>query len=448
MTSYNAAVDILHKTATKLQSSNEQNGNETWEEVYLMDAVGRVAAGEVVSPTATPKFDTSAMDGYAVCSEATALASPERPLLLVVRGTIAAGDEPTELDGSIFRGAAEPCLEIMTGGIFPKVTGATRRFDACVRVEDTAEVSVAGTAGRAIMVTKPVAPDANRRPAGCDVRLGERIVKRGDVLGSSHIMPLASVGISQIRVFKRPRVAVWSTGKELVAGKVSSIPDVNGPFLIAALREAGADPTFLGTLHDNEDAVRGALRDTVEGGLFDMVVTTGGVSVGKFDFVASSLGDLGARTHFHGVAMRPGHPVLFAQVPGGSPRDLPVFGLPGNPGATAACFRFLVVPFLRSWRHQAAETPIMAKCVEDTSTNSHGGKAASPGIPRMTLFLHGTMRQNQDGDLVVEFSKQQSPAKLGPFINANCWVQLGGNSQGPRHEGRVPCYPMSVQAEF
>ncbi|KAK2042705.1 molybdopterin biosynthesis protein [Colletotrichum somersetense] len=447
MTSYNAAVEILRKTAASLQSSNERDGNQIWEEVCLMDAVGRVAAIDVVSPIATPKSDTSAMDGYAVCSDVTGLASPERPLLLRVCGTIAAGDEPTELDGSIFRGAVEPCLEIMTGGIFPKVSGTTRRFDACVRVEDAAAVSAAGAVGRAIVITKPVAPDANRRPAGCDIRLGERIVKRGDVLGSSHIMPLASVGMSKIRVFKKLRVAVWSTGEELLAGKASGVPDVNGPFLVAALREAGAEPTFLGALQDNEDAVRGALRDTIDGGEFEMVLTTGGVSVGKFDFVASSLGDLGAKTHFHGVAMRPGHPVLFVQVPGLS-RDLPVFGLPGNPGSAAACFRFLVVPFLRSWQHQTTETPIMAKCVEDASASSCGGEAASPGIPPMTLFRHGIMRHIKDGDVVVEFSKQQSPAKLGPFINANCWVQLGGQSQGSQREGRVTCYPMPGQAAF
>ncbi|KAK1961363.1 hypothetical protein LY78DRAFT_750273 [Colletotrichum sublineola] len=404
MVSYDAAVEILQKKAVSLQSPNERDGKQIWEEVYLMDAVGRVAATEVVSPTATPQFDTHAMDGYAVCSEATVLASPERPLLLRVCGTIAAGDGPMELDGC--------------------VAGTTKRFDACVRVEDTAAVFGAGTTGRMIMITKPVPSDASRRPAGCDIQLEERIVKG-------------------IRVFKKPRVAVWSTGKALMAGEASNIPDVNGPFLVAALREAGAQPTFLGTLHDNEDAVMGALRDTIDGGLFGLVLTTGGVSVGKFDFVASSLGALGAKTHFHGVAMRPGHPVLFAQVPGLS-HDLPFFGLLGNAGATAACFRFLVVPFLRSWQHQTAETPIMAECVEDTSTDSR--EAASPGIPRMTSSRHGIMQQGKNGDVLVEFSKQQSPAKLGPFINANCWVRLGGQSQGSRREGRVACFYMPVHA--
>ncbi|KZL83585.1 molybdopterin biosynthesis protein [Colletotrichum incanum] len=447
MTSYDAAVDILQKTVEELQALNERDGNETWEEVCLMDAVGRVAAAEVASPTATPQFDTSAMDGYAVCSEAATLASPERPLLLKVCGTIAAGDEPMELNEGVFRDSAEPCLEIMTGGIFPKVTGTSKQFDACVRVEDTAVVSAANTPERAIIITKPVPPNANRRPAGCDIQLGERIIKKGDNVSSSHIMPLASVGVSKIQVLKKPRVAVWSTGKELVSGNASSIPDVNGPFLVAALREAGAEPTFLGTLHDQEDAVRGALQETIDGGLFDMVLTTGGVSVGKYDFVASSLSDLGAKIHFHGVAMRPGHPVLFAQVPAQS-RHLPVFGLPGNPGATAACFKFLVAPFLRSWQHQTAETPIMAKCLEDPSSNGQRKKATSPGIPPTTLFRHGIMRQSQDGDVIVEFNKQQSPAKLGPFINANCWVQLGGHSQGSWPKGHVPCYPMTGHAAF
>ncbi|GKT92199.1 molybdenum cofactor biosynthesis protein [Colletotrichum tofieldiae] len=295
MTSYDTAVDILQRTSAELQALNERYGNETWEEVYLMDAVGRVAAAEVASPTATPQFDTSAMDGYAVCSEATKNASPEKPLLLKVCGTIAAGDEPMELNEGDFQDSAEPCLEIMTGGIFPKVTSTRRQFDACVRVEDTAVVSASNAPERAVMITKPVPPNANHRPAGCDIQLGERIIKKGDCISSSHTMPLASVGVSKIRVFKKPRVAVWSTGKELVLGNASSIPDVNGPLLVAALREAGAEPTFLGTLHDHEDAVREAFQETIDGGLFDMILTTGGVSVGKYDFVASSLSDLGPR---------------------------------------------------------------------------------------------------------------------------------------------------------
>ncbi|WQF87696.1 Putative molybdopterin biosynthesis protein MoeA [Colletotrichum destructivum] len=438
ITSYDTAVDILYQAAAELRPPNEQDGNNTWEDVSLLDAVGRVAAADVLSLAATPEFDTSVMDGYAVRSESTALASPETPLLLGVRGTIAAGDEPTVLGENLFQGdAAESCLEITTGGIFPVVSGSKRQFDACVRVEYTALASAGGgndDAEQFIMITKPVRRDAIRRPAGCGIRAGQRVVGKGDVVGASHVMPLASAGASGVRVLSKPRVAVWSTGEKLVAG---SVPDVNGPFLVAALREAGAEPSFLRTLTDREDAVRKSLRETIDGGRFDVVLTTGGVSVGKFDFLASSLGGLGARTRFHGVAMRPGHPVLFAEVPGPS-QILPVFGLSGNPGAAAACFRFLVVPFLRSWSHQAAETPVMARCLDDLVTNGYGGggrKAASPGIiPPTTSFRHGTLKQLPDGDMAVELSKQQSPAKLGPFIDADCWVRTGGHSRerGPR----------------
>ncbi|KAK1999143.1 hypothetical protein LX36DRAFT_497155 [Colletotrichum falcatum] len=124
-----------------------------------------------------------------------------------------------------------------------------------------------------------------------------------------------------------------------------------------------------------------ALRETIDGILFETFLTTGDVSVGRFDSLASSLGDLGAKRHFHGVAMRPGHPVLFAQVPSQS-RDVPVFGLPGNPGSTATGFRFLVVPFLRSWQHQAAEAPVMAKCVE-----RHINKHPTGGEQHRRVFI-------------------------------------------------------------
>ncbi|OLN92760.1 putative molybdopterin biosynthesis protein [Colletotrichum chlorophyti] len=444
MTSYAAALDVLQDAAYNIREADRTNRSVVHEVVSLEQAVGRIAATDIVSPTATPRFDTSAMDGYAVRSEATKFASPENPLFLHVCGTIAAGDAPAELSKEIFQGSLEPCFELMTGGIFPRVAGAKKQLDACVRVEDTGSVSGPRGQGRRIMVTRPVPPNADRRFAGCDIQLGQRILLKGETIRYSHILPLASVGISEVCVLKKPRVAVWSTGKELASGNVSTIPDVNGPFLMAGLREAGADPTFLGVLRDTQAEVREAIQDTVDGGHFDMILTTGGVSVGKFDFVASTLRKIGGKIHFHGVSIRPGHPVLFAQVPGRS-RDMPFFGLPGNPGATAACFRFLVVPFLRYWNEQPAETPMIAKCDDDISSKGgHCTKAASPGMPPMTRFRHGILQQTPNGEMSVRLSKQQSPAKLGPYIDANCWVQLGGQRKQTWPEGSVACYPMAA----
>ncbi|KAL0934814.1 molybdopterin biosynthesis protein [Colletotrichum truncatum] len=442
MTSYEKALGTLERVAEDVRSGDTYT-SERQEDILLYNAVGRVAAADYTSPAATPRFDTSAMDGYAVCSEATTHASPENPLILQVRGSIAAGDEPVVLNKEVFHGFAEPCLEIMTGGIFPNVADSKRQFDACVRIEDTAMVSNTPEKGCQIMITKPVLPDANRRFAGCDMQAGEKILRKGDTIRSSHILPLASVGATVLKVFRKPRVAVWSTGKELVSRDASHIPDINGPFLMAALQELGAEPKFLGILNDNEMDVREALQEAVDGNQFDMVITSGGVSVGKYDFIAPAVISLGGTVCFHGVSIRPGHPVLFAQVPSRF-RNIPFFGLPGNPGATAACFRFLVAPFMRHLHEQPTEKPIMAKFEDSWQVSSGCKKTTSPGLPPLTHFRHGILRQDQQGDMVVELSKQQSPAKLGPFTSANCWVQMSGSS----YKGLVPCYSTSSSTSF
>ncbi|KAF3041727.1 hypothetical protein E8E12_007646 [Didymella heteroderae] len=379
------------------------------------------------------------MDGYAISSGATVDATLERPVTFLVQGTNAAGDEPLKLANEPIDGCY-PCIEIMTGAQFPVSTSNTP-FDACVKIEDT--VPFGGKSefqSRGFFLTRPVRLHANRRFAGGDMQKGGVIVKKGEMLCARHVMGLASVGITEVVVRRRLRVVVWTTGNELTreingTRKNAQIFDSNGPFLAAALRETGAEVELKGVLRDEVESLEEAL-DSAEAATWDFILTTGAVSKGKFDFIVPALQRMRARIHFHGVAIRPGHPILFSTLDrehGG----LPFFGLPGNPIATAACFRFFVVPFIRLLLDQHAECP---EVVEVLMKN--GGRdvfLASPS--HLDCFKHGNLVTQPDGSKLIELSQNQSPAVISQYAMSNCWAHIPrGFTQGTGPI-MVQCYP-------
>lgn len=441
---YEKALVVL-KNAVKTVRECGQDGK--WEEaVSLENAVGRVAASNCHSPVSTPEFDTSAMDGYAVSSDATRRASPESPVIFQIRGTVAAGDDPSlPLPTCTYNcdDGVEPCVKIMTGARFP--TSATgNMLDACVKIEDTIPMPPRDTHFETIYISKPVLRNANRRFAGEDIQKTDMIVQRGQIIQASHLMPLASVGIDAINVRCKPRICIWSTGNELTS-KTSRIPDVNGVYLTAAGRELGAEAKFMGTLEDNIPMMARDIQQTLETSPVDILITSGGVSVGQFDCVRQALELLDATIVFHGLAIRPGHPVLFALLP--SPLGkVAFFGLPGNPGAAAACFRFLTTPYLRHLLGQDGEEPIYARPRKnEMEHNGLAGCRHSLRKGQLDIFRPGLLQVSSRGENVVsEVATQLGPSKLSPFIRANCWIHLTGSHQTDEAGGVVPCYPSAL----
>lgn len=407
--------------------------------VPLQDAVGCIAACDVFSPKSLPEHDTSAMDGYAVHAQATAGASTETPVMLRVQGSIMAGDNPETLNlgtGDADRGI-EPCVEIMTGAIFPGPGPLGNTYDACVRLEDTIIAPPGVDRGRYVLVTKPVARGANKRFAGEDIQEGTVIVQKGDIIRASHILPLASAGIESVPVAETPRLAVLSTGRELTNGR-GATADANGPYLTAAARDMGLEAEFLGILDDDPARLHDHLQAAADSGGYDAVLTSGGVSKGRADHVRDVLLDAGAKIVFHGLSIRPGHPVLFALARGNT-GAVPVFGLPGNPGAAAACFRFLTVPYLRALQGQEPERPIRAMLEQPEGSCGKGRNGNCVAADRFRL---GVLSASEAGQLTVRPSEEQSPAKLGPYIAANCWIHF--TPDGLCSEGDiVDCYPIS-----
>jgi molybdopterin molybdotransferase len=304
------------------------------EPIPLRDALGRVLAENVHSPIEHPPWDNSSMDGYAVRAADVLAAAPNAPITLRVLETVRAGQLPSS---DVQPGTA---VRIMTGAPIP------RGADSVVRVEDTdggerqVEIRDGRDAGR------------NVRPRGEDLQVGGLAVARGTVLGPAQIGVLASVGCATIQVHRRPRVAVLSSGDELVdidrvdaVRRGEKIVSSNSYTLVNSVRAAGGDAVDLGTVPD--DPVAYAERLAGARGC-DLLITSGGVSVGAFDFTKDVLRSLGAELHLWRVAMRPGAPVGF-----GTLGELPWLGLPGNPVSALVTFELFARPLIRRQRGEA-----------------------------------------------------------------------------------------------
>jgi len=288
----------------------------------LAEALGCVTAGRVVAGHDVPSFANSAMDGYAVRAADTAGA----PLTLAVVGTSAAGAAPGLAVGP---GQA---VRIMTGAVLP--AGA----DAIVMVERTSSAE-----GNRVTIEVAASPGDHVRHPGEDLRAGEVLFGPGTELGPGHLGVLASVGAHTVDVVPPARVGVLSTGDELVAGpgelRPGQIRDSNRPMLLALVARAGCVPVDLGTVPDDEAAILAAIERGVAD--CDAILTSGGVSVGDFDYVKTVLDRLG-EMHWWQVAVRPAKPLAFGTVEG-----VPVFGLPGNPVSAMVSFELFARPALR-----------------------------------------------------------------------------------------------------
>lgn len=298
-------------------------------------------AEAVTAPLDLPPFDNSAMDGYAVRSADVATASPEHPVALRVLGQIGAGE--------VFSGhvGAQTCVRLFTGTPLP--AGA----DAVVLQEDT---RTAATRPDRIEVLDRVRPWENIRLRGEDVKAGATIVLPGVRLGPGHLNLLAAVGLASVRVARRPRVALLATGSELRPPARSLAPgqiyESNRAMLAPLLAECGAEPRVFPLVPDSLTRTRAALQRAFAE--CDAVVTTGGASVGKLDFVKAAFAELGGGQEFWKVAIKPGKPFIFGTLGGKF-----LFGLPGNPVSAFVTFLLLVRPSLLRWQG-AAETGLPA----------------------------------------------------------------------------------------
>ena len=295
------------------------------EKVSILDALGRVIGEDIYAGRAIPPKDNSAMDGYALRAVDSHGASPEKPIFLDVVEVIPAGSIPAK---RIEPGQA---ARIMTGAPLPE--GA----DSVIRMEDTRKEE------NRVALLVEIKKGRYVRHEGEDVRQGEKVISRGDIIRAAEVGMLASLGRSFILVHQRPLVAIVATGDELVdideAPSPWKIVGSNSYSLAALVRECGGIPLQIGIAKDRREDLKAIFRAALRA---DLILSSGGVSVGDYDLVKEIMKEVGNHMQFWQVAMQPGRPLAF-----GSLGDVPTVGLPGTPVSVMVCFEQFIRPAIR-----------------------------------------------------------------------------------------------------
>ncbi|MCD5415746.1 molybdopterin molybdotransferase MoeA [Candidatus Bipolaricaulota bacterium] len=347
--------------------------------------LGRILAEDVIADESIPALPSSAMDGYAV------IAGDRAPRLRVIEEQAAGREKGLHV-------VAGTAVRIMTGAPLPQ--GA----DAVVLVEDAIEQD------GLLRVLTAISAGEYVRPVGQDLAAGDLVLSKGSLLGPPEIGLLAAVGRAEVLVYPRPKVAVMATGDELIPPhckpKPGELRDSNSYALCAAIEAAGCEPLHLGIIPDDEKALRTAILDGVAHA--DMLLTSGGVSMGRLDFVKPLLAELG-KVHFGRVAIKPGKPLTFATL-----QDLPVFGLPGFPVSSLLSFENFVRPALRLiGGHRALWRPRVHARLRHYLRHSTG----------RTEFQRAVVTE-EDGLYWAESTGLQVSGRLKSLVGANALLQL------------------------
>lgn len=352
------------------------------EDIPLSAALGRIVARDILASVDIPAFDRSTMDGYAVRGSDTFGASESLPALLTVIGEIPMGTMPTT---AVSRGEA---MNIATGGALPQGADAVVMFEHAQLVDD-----------RSIEVTKSVAPQENVTLCGEDLSSGETVLTAGHTIRPQDMGMLAGLGITLPRVFKKPRVAIISTGNELISADaipaMGQIRDSNSYTLEGLITLAGGTPAKQGIIADDADR----LRSTMETAMQDcqIILFTGGSSVGTADFTARVINELGPPgVLVHGVSLKPGKPLVVGMVrkqEGGE--HIPVFGLPGHPAAVAVCFELFVKPVLERFTG-AIVPPALAGIAPGRTITARLSRSISSS-PGREDHVRVTLERREDG---------------------------------------------------
>ena len=382
------------------------------EELDTQSANGAIAE-DIISSNAVPSFSNSAMDGYCLNSELTNNASAENPVELPIKGTIFAGDEPpSNIKDS-------EAYEIMTGSKMPD------ELDTVLPVEKGELIEKEGS--MFLVLNEPIKKDLNIRKSGEDFKEDELILSKGTLINDHHKIALVMNHKKTIRVFKNPGIGILTTGNELDGTSPASVPNSNGPFLESSVQSMGLE--CLKILHAGDDInqIIDQIQKIKNSGA-NLILTSGGVSAGKADFIPAALTQMGAEILFHKLWIRPGKPVLMAKFPDGQI----VFGLPGNPVSVAVGFRFLAAQAIRILQGRALEKPIASK-------NSISYKKSE----KFCLFAKAIARVDEDGQIHTEVMSGQESFKVKPFRDANCWAMIPEGIETIKKGEAISIYPLS-----
>ncbi len=407
MISYKKSITILKKSRFSIGA----------EYIKLKDSLNRVTANNIYANSNYPKGNNSAFDGFAIKSSDTNKLNKKIYKKFEIVGSVAAGDKPLKKKIKRFQ-----TVEIMTGGLIPK------SFDTIIPIE---KINFYPNKKKAkyIILNEKISKFENVRFEGSDYKKNELLISKGTILQSKHILALKTLGIKKIIVKKKPNILFFSTGNEITnKDKISDWEVRNSNFYyIQSLRQ-----NFLfnlkngGILRDNQINFFKSHINKMLKSKIDFIITSGAVSAGKFDFVPSVVKNFRLSNYFKNVAIRPGKPVMFAKIKN---KSKVIFGLPGNPISSAACFRFFVYPYIRSLLGLKEEVSFKALLKNKFIKKKN-----------FTRFVRSKLITTKNGKLEVQILKEQESFRIKSFIQSNIWVMLPSGKAKFKKGEIVDCF--------
>ena len=404
MSSYKRSRKILKSSLIKIEHEFVENTL----------CINRVSAENIFCKSNNPAGNNAAFDGYAINSNDTNYLNKKKGKLFKIIGSVAAGDKPNKKKIKKFQ-----TLEIMTGALLPK------GFDTIIPIEQV----IFDIDKKSIFVNKKIKKNQHVRFKGSDYKKNDLIIQKGTIIEASHVLALKTLGIKKIKVKKIPNILFFSTGNEI--SNLNKIPDwkvrnSNSSYIQSINRNFLFNFHNGGILKDNDELTFKRKIKKFFNSKIDIIITSGAVSAGKFDYVPKIVKKFKLSNYFKGVAIRPGKPILFAKIRG---KQKAIFGLPGNPISSAACFRFFVYPYLRNLLGVKEEKPIKA-----TLKNKFLKKM------NYTRFVKSKFNTTKNNKIEVTILDGQESFRVKSFTKSNIWTLLPSGKSKFKKGDIVDCF--------
>ena len=390
MIKYKEAISIIKKVSIKLSS----------EKISILNSVNRICDSDIHSPCINPLYNNTAFDGFALVAKETKGSSLKNKIKFKIIKTVAAGDNP-----KINNYKKNSVVEVMTGSLIPKP------FDSVLAIEKAIYFPSKRNPTH-IIINKEVKKFSFIRFAGEDYKLNDIVIKKGETIQPKHILVLTTLGINYIKVKKKPKITFISTGNEIIDYKSKNISpwqvrNSNTHYFKAFGKNLNFDIVDGGTIKDSRPDKLIKILKRLKNSDTNIIVTSGAISAGKFDFIPELINRLGFKKCFKGVSIKPGRPIMLSKL---NKKNKLFFGLPGNPISSAAGFRFFVYPLARKSLGMPIEKNFKAKL------NNNYSK-----VKRFTHFVRCFIKIDNKGLAKLEVLKGQQSNKIKSFVHSNCW---------------------------